>query len=109
MEDASDPWAHVAASKQRFWHAVRWGPAVAIAAVFLLRVPLAALGVIVAWVVWVGMRSAAVEEHRCPRCGNELFRNGLYHNQFAARCLNCGQAIGAPVRRLLPRPKSHER
>ena len=104
MEEESDPWADVVLSKRRFWRAIRWTPVVMIAAFCCSRIPLAAIGIVVIWGCWVAIRNADVEDHRCPRCGHELFRRGMYHNQFASRCLNCGQEIGAPVKRMVPHP-----
>ena len=104
MEEETDPWADVVLSKRRLWRAIRWAPVVVIVALCLLGVPLFAVAIVMIWGLWVGLRAAAVDDHRCPRCGDELFRRGLYHNQFASRCLNCGQVVGAPVRRRVPHP-----
>jgi hypothetical protein len=102
VKDAAGVWATVGARKRSFWRAVRWGPVVFVAALFLLRLPLAAAGLVLAWLAWVASRSVQVEETPCPRCGNPLFRDGMYHNQFASHCLHCRQEIGAPVIGLFP-------
>jgi hypothetical protein len=106
MEETSDPWFGIVASQKRAWRAIRWGPAVAITAVCLSRIPWLAAGLFVAWFGWACFRLAAIGEHRCPRCGNELFRNGAYHNSLASRCLNCKQAIGEAAQPLFPVAKT---
>ncbi len=90
-------WTTVRARKRAFRHAVRWGPVAFVVALFLLRLPFAAVAVILAWLGWVTVRSLQVEAILCPTCGKRLFRDGLYHNSFASRCLHCRQEIGGEV------------
>jgi hypothetical protein len=98
VQDATAVWATVGERKRAFWRAVRWGPVAFVVALFILRVPFAAAGVVLAWLGWVTVRSVQVEAIPCPRCGNTLFRDGMYHNSFASHCLHCRQEIGAPVK-----------
>ena len=102
MQDAATAWATVAERKRAFWRAVRWGPVAFVIALFALRVPFVAAGVVLAWLGWVTARSMQVEAIPCPRCGNTLFRDGVYNNSFASHCLHCRQEIGAPVKGFFP-------
>lgn len=102
MSDAADPWADLVAQKRGFWRAVRWGPAVMVVAVLASRWPLGAGALVMGWVLWVVVSAARVEGLACPRCRQELFRDGMWHNQFSSHCLHCGQSIGAPVKSLFP-------
>ena len=102
MQSAAAVWATVSDRKRAFWRSVRWGPVAFVIAFCVLRVPIAALGVVLAWLGWVTVRSVQLESVSCPRCGNTLFRDGMYHNSFASHCLHCRQEIGAPVSGLFP-------
>jgi len=41
---------------------------------------------------------------RCPRCGERCFTQGLYHNDFARRCLSCKVRLYWPDELLTKRP-----
>jgi len=45
------------------------------------------------WCFWVGL--ICFTGHRatsfpCPRCNKPFFRDILYHNSFAKKCVHCG-------------------
>ena len=52
--------------------------------------PMAALVVMIAWIVGAGWSGAAISDFRCPRCKQTFFWKGWYANQLAQKCLHCG-------------------
>src|SRR4051812_17999005 len=46
----------------------------------------------IAWMIVASIVNLRAATFRCPRCGEQFYSRGLFHNGFTRRCLHCGLA-----------------